>query len=79
INTTAVANGITDSVTDEAVKATAHASCTANQATNGAICVWDKSFSLPLTLLAKQNGRTINQQNLTVSVIPGGGKSDTNQ
>ncbi|MGC0591181.1 hypothetical protein, partial [Salmonella enterica] len=59
--------------------ATAHASCTANQATNSAICVWDKSFSLPLTLLTKQNGITINQQNLTVSVIPGGGNSDTNQ
>ncbi|HGB5513894.1 TPA: hypothetical protein ACIVRA_004301, partial [Salmonella enterica subsp. enterica serovar Oslo] len=79
INTTAVDNGITYSFTGEAVKATAHASCTANQATNSAICVWDKSFSLPLTLLTKQNGITINQQNLTVSVIPGGGNSDTNQ
>ncbi|EEG3118718.1 hypothetical protein GZD19_001497 [Salmonella enterica subsp. enterica] len=79
INTTAVDNGITYSFTGEAVKATAHASCTANQATNNAICVWDKSFSLPLTLLTKQNGITINQQNLTVSVIPGGGNSDTNQ
>ncbi|HCS1689180.1 TPA: hypothetical protein OQP59_003896, partial [Salmonella enterica subsp. enterica serovar Typhi] len=79
INTTAVDNGITYSFTGEAVKATAHASCTANQATNSAICVWDKSFSLPLTLLTKQNGITINQQNLTVSVIPGGGNNDTNQ
>lgn len=79
INTTAVDNGITYSFTGESVKATAHASCTANQATNSAICVWDKSFSLPLTLLTKQNGITINQQNLTVSVIPGGGNSDTNQ
>ncbi|MCC1771580.1 hypothetical protein KSI10_26505, partial [Salmonella enterica subsp. enterica serovar Indiana] len=30
-------------------------------------------------LLTKQNGITINQQNLTVSVIPGGGNNDTNQ
>ncbi|EEN4860235.1 hypothetical protein GK134_10585 [Salmonella enterica] len=79
INTTAVDNGITYSFTGEAVKATAHADCTGNQATNSVICVWDKSFSLPLTLLTKQNGITINQQNLTVSVIPGGGNSDTNQ
>ncbi len=47
INTTAVDNGITYSFTGEAVKATAHADCTGNQATNSAICVWDKSFSLP--------------------------------
>ncbi|EHH3297579.1 hypothetical protein J7Z05_003600 [Salmonella enterica] len=79
INTTAVDNGITYIFTGETVKATAHANCTANQATNSAICVWDKSFSLPLTLLTKQNGITINQQNLTVSVIPGGGNNDTNQ
>ncbi|EBX1353930.1 hypothetical protein DQ806_12720 [Salmonella enterica subsp. enterica serovar Okatie] len=79
INTTAVDNGITYTFTGEAVKATAHANCTANQASNSAICVWDKSFSLPLTLLTKQNGITINQQNITISVIPGGGNNDTNQ
>ncbi|MDI5829772.1 hypothetical protein MJN51_39660, partial [Salmonella enterica subsp. enterica serovar Kentucky] len=37
INTTAVDNGITYSFTGEAVKATAHADCTGNQATNSAI------------------------------------------
>lgn len=79
INTTAADNGITYNFTGEAVKATAHAVCTANQAQTSATCVWDKSFSLPLTLITRQNGITINQQNLLVSVMPGGGNSDTNQ
>lgn len=79
INTTAADNGITYTFTGGAVKTTALSTCTANQAGTIATCVWDKSFSLPLVLAIQQNGITINQQNLLVSVMPGGGNSDTNQ
>lgn len=77
INTTD--NGITYTFIGDAVKATAHAVCSLSPAGTSATCVWDKSFSLPLTLVTRQNGITINQQNLLVSVIPGGGNNDTNQ
>ncbi|ECG8590971.1 hypothetical protein FNI11_14685 [Salmonella enterica subsp. salamae] len=79
VNTTAANNGLTYTFTGNTAKVTAHGNCTMNQTETGAICVWDKSLSLPLTLTTHQSGVIINQQNVIVTVEPGGGNSDTNQ